>query len=96
MSLTPSRPTKSTHTSSRWLPSRISSLAMLTRPSQSLASRSRLNFLLPLALVRSATIRKLLSWRNSVNPYRLEQPGVRTAARVTGERVPTTSRSARM
>ena len=69
---------------------------MLTKPSQSSASNSVLNFLLPLALVRSATIRKLLSCRNSVNPYRLEQPGVLTATRVIGVRVPTTSRSALM
>ena len=65
MSRTPSRPTKSTHTSNTWLPSRTSSRAMLTRPSQSSAWSSRLNCRLPLVFVRSATIKYDRSWRMS-------------------------------
>ena len=75
MSVTPLRPTKSTHTSRRWLPSFISSRAMPTSWSHCSSSSKRLNLRLPLALVRSATIKNELSCLNSVMLYKLLHAG---------------------
>ncbi|RIH75839.1 hypothetical protein Mhypo_02753 [Meiothermus hypogaeus] len=61
MSRTSSRPVQATETSSTWAPSATCSAASSLIPSKSPANSSSRNFLLPVALVRSPTIRMPVS-----------------------------------
>ena len=68
MSRTSSRPTKAVHTSMAWEPPFTWVLPMPTMPSQSCASRRRLNWRLPLAFVRSPTAKMSACWRSGAVP----------------------------
>src|SRR6202012_2145738 len=75
MSATPSRPTKSMQTSSRWAPSRVWARAISTHSSYRPAAMASRNALDPLALVGSPMARNVGSCWNGTGGYSEATPG---------------------